>query len=383
VCRRIIVTQMGELARLFLKLGSTSFGGPAVHIAMMRDEVVERRGWMSDQEFLDLMGATNLIPGPNSTELAIHVGRIRAGIRGLLIAGACFILPAVIIVLGFAWAYVEYGTTPAGEALLYGIEPMVIAIVAIALVGLGRTAMKDAWLTGAGIASLALYLAGVNELIVLFGVGALAMVIRTFPEVRTRAPLVAPMPLAQLAVQVESVRDVGLDRLFLVFLKVGALLYGSGYVLLAFLRGDLVDGFGWLTDAQLTDAVAVGQMTPGPLFSTATFVGYVLGGLPGAGVATLGIFLPSFVFVAATGPLVRRARDSVWTAAFLDGVNVAAIGLMAGVTWQLAGDAIVDVPTAVLFLVALAVLLRFRLNSAWIVLAGAGAGLALSYAGAI
>ena len=374
---------MSELARLFLKLGLTSFGGPAVHIAMMRDEVVERRRWMSDEEFLDLMGATNLIPGPNSTELAIHIGRIRAGFKGLITAGACFILPAVIVVLGFAWAYVEYGTTPAGEALLYGIEPMVIAIVAIALVSLGQTAMKDAWLTGAGVASLALYLGGVNELIVLFGVGIVAMIIKVFPDIRARASLIAPMPLAQLAAQVESVRDVGLDRLFLVFLKVGALLYGSGYVLLAFLRGDLVDNLGWLTDAQLTDAVAVGQMTPGPLFSTATFVGYVLGGLAGAGVATLGIFLPSFVFVAATGPLVRRARDSAWTSAFLDGVNVAAIGLMAGVTWQLGRDAIVDVPTAILFLVALGLLLRFRLNSAWIVLAGAGAGLALSYAGVI
>jgi chromate transporter len=374
---------MSELARLFLKLGLTSFGGPAVHIAMMRDEVVERRRWMSDEEFLDLMGATNLIPGPNSTELAIHIGRIRAGFKGLITAGACFILPAVIVVLGFAWAYVEYGTTPAGEALLYGIEPMVIAIVAIALVSLGQTAMKDAWLTGAGVASLVLYLAGVNELIVLFGVGIVAMIIKVFPDIRARASLIAPMPLAQLAAQVESVRDVGLDRLFLVFLKVGALLYGSGYVLLAFLRGDLVDNLGWLTDAQLTDAVAVGQMTPGPLFSTATFVGYVLGGLAGAGVATVGIFLPSFVFVAATGPLVRRARDSAWTSAFLDGVNVAAIGLMAGVTWQLGRDAIVDVPTAILFLVALGLLLRFRLNSAWIVLAGAGAGLALSYAGVI
>jgi chromate transporter len=209
------------------------------------------------------------------------------------------------------------------------------------------------------------------------------MVIRTVPEIWARAPLVAPLPFVQLVAQAESVRDVGLDRLFLIFLKVGALLYGGGYVLLAFLRGDLVDNFGWLTDAQLTDAVAVGQMTPGPLFSTATFVGYVLGGLPGAGVATLGIFLPSFVFVAATGPLVRRARDSAWTAAFLDGVNVAAIGLMAGVTWQLGGDAIVDVPTAVLFTVALGALLRFGLNSAWIVLAGAGAGLVLSYAGVI
>jgi chromate transporter len=374
---------MRELARLFLKLGFTSFGGPAVHIAMMRDEVVERRRWFSDQEFLDLVGACNLIPGPNSTELSIHIGRSRAGVRGLLTAGACFILPAVIIVLGLAWAYVEYGSTPAGDAFLYGIEPMVIAIVALALVGLGRTAMKDAWLTGAAIASLVLYLVGVNELVVLFGVGLLAMVIRVLPDIRARTSLVAPLPLLQMAVQLESAPDVALGRLFLVFLKVGALLYGSGYVLLAFLRGDLVDGLGWMTDAQLTDAVAIGQMTPGPLFSTATFIGYVLAGLPGAALATLGVFVPSFLFVAATGPLVEKARDSVWMSGFLDGVNVAALGLMAGVTWQLGREAIIDAPTALLFLVALGVLLRFRLNSAWIVLAGAGAGLVLSWAGVI
>jgi chromate transporter len=374
---------LGELARLFLRLGITAFGGPAVHIAMMRDEVVRRRRWMSDQAFLDLVGASNLIPGPNSTELAIHIGRMRAGSSGLVIAGACFIVPALGIVLAIAWAYVEYGTTPTGEALLYGIEPTVIAIVLVALFGLGRTAVKDASLAGAGIAALALYLAGLNEVVVLFGVGFIVMVGRNVGRLGAGAPLFVPLPLLVSFAQTEPIRDVGLDRLFLVFLKVGALLYGGGYVLLAFLRGDLVEGLGWLTDAQLVDAVAVGQMTPGPLFTTATFVGYVLGGLPGAGVATLGIFLPSFIFVAATGPFVARARGSAWMSAFLDGVNVAAIGLMAGVTWQLARDAVVDVPTALLFAAAMVALIWFKPNSAWIVLAGAGAGLGLSYAGAI
>jgi chromate transporter len=373
---------LGELARLFVRLGLTSFGGPAVHIAMMRDEVVRRRRWMSDQAFLDLLGASNLIPGPNSTELAIHIGRVRAGFPGLVVAGACFILPAVAIVLGFAWAYVEYGKTPPGDALLYGIEPMVIAIVLVALFGLGRTAVKDAWLAGAGLASFLLYLAGLNELIVLFGVGAVVMVGRNVRSLPAGAPLFAPAPLLALLAQAPAIA-VGLDRLFLVFLKVGALLYGSGYVLLAFLRGDLVENLGWLTQAQLVDAVAVGQMTPGPLFTTATFVGYVLAGLPGAGVATFGIFLPSFVLVAATGPLVARARTSSWMAAFVDGVNVAALGLMAGVTWQLGREAIVDLPTTLLFVTALVILVWFRPNSAWIVLAGAGAGLGLSYAGVI
>jgi chromate transporter len=372
---------LGELARLFLRLGLTSFGGPAVHTAMMRDEVVRRRGWISDQAFLDLVGASNLIPGPNSTELAIHIGRVRAGFRGLLVAGACFILPAVAIVLGFAWAYVEYGETPAGDALLYGIEPMVIAIVLVALFGLGRTAVKDVWLAGAGLASFILYLAGLNELIVLFGVGAVVMGGQNLRSLPAGAPLFAPAVLPLLA-QGPPIA-VSLDCLFLVFLKVGALLYGGGYVLLAFLRGDLVEDLRWLTDAQLVDAVAVGQMTPGPLFTTATFVGYVLAGLPGAGVATLGIFLPSFVFVAATGPLVARARTSSWVSAFLDGVNVAALGLMAGVTWQLGRDAIIDLPSLILFIAALVIVVRFKPNSAWIVLAGAGAGLGLSYAGII
>lgn len=368
--------RLGELARLFLKLGVVSFGGPAVHIAMMQDEVVKRRGWMDDQQFLDLVGATNLIPGPNSTEMAIHIGLARARWRGLAVAGLCFILPAVAIVLGLAFLYVRYGSTPQGQALLYGIEPVVIAVLLQALVRLGRTAVKGPGLAVIGAAALALYLVGVNELAVLFGGAAVYMVARNVRRMTPGSPLWLPwaLPVAPALTQLDPQRAVDLGRLFLVFLKVGALLYGSGYVLLAFLRADLVDGLGWLTEGQLLDAVAVGQMTPGPVFTAATFVGYVLHGFAGAAVATIGIFLPSFVFVAAVNPLIPRLRRSPWAAAGLDGVNVAALGLMAGVAYQLGRGAIIDIPTLVLALTALVVLVRFRVNAAWVVLGGGLAG---------
>lgn len=369
--------RLGELTRLFLKLGFTSFGGPAVHIAMMQDEVVKRRRWMDDQQFLDLVGATNLIPGPNSTEMAIHIGFARARWRGLFVAGLCFILPATAIVLGLAILYVRYGSTPGGQALLYGIEPVVIAVLLQALVRLGRTAVKGPGLALIGAAALGLYLAGVNELLVLFGGAALYTMVRNVRRMTLGSPVWLPwaLPVAPALTQLDPLRAVDLGRLFLAFLKVGALLYGSGYVLLAFLRTDLVHGLGWLTEGQLLDAVAVGQMTPGPLFTAATFVGYVLHGFAGAAVATVGIFLPSFVFVAAITPLVPRLRRSPWTAAGLDGVNVAALGLMAGVAYQLGRGAIIDVPTLVLALAALAALVRFRVNSAWVVLAGGLCGL--------
>jgi chromate transporter len=371
--------RVGELARLFLKLGTIAFGGPAVHIAMMHDEVVTRRRWMTDQQFLDLIGATNLIPGPNSTEMAIHVGFSRARWRGLVVAGVCFILPAAAIVLVLAVAYVRYGSTPQGQALLYGIGPVVIAVVFQALIRLGRTAVKDAWLALVGIAALVLYLLGINELVVLFGGALVVTLIRNGRRLLIGSHSWLPWALSGVPAlaQVEPQRAVDLGRLFLVFLKAGALLYGSGYVLLAFLRNDLVQGLGWLTERQLIDAVAVGQMTPGPVFTTATFIGYVLYGLTGAAVATVGIFLPSFVFVAAINPLVPRLRRSPWAGAALDGVNVAALGLMAGVTYQLGRRAIVDVPTALLAVGAAAALLRFRVNSVWIVLAGALIGFAV------
>jgi chromate transporter len=373
-----------EVVLLFTRLGLTAFGGPAAHIAMMHDEVVTRRGWLPEQEFLDFIGAANMIPGPTSTELAIHVGRRRAGWPGLLLGGACFIVPAMLIVLGLAWAYVEYGATPEGEALLYGIAPVVIGIIAQALWKLGRTAVKDVPLALAGLAVLSLYLVGVNEIALIFGTGLVVMIVRNAVPVggwrasAIAAPWIAPAPLLAAASNEVAVTML---RLFLTMLKIGAVLFGSGYVLFAFLRADLVERLGWLTERQLLDAVAVGQVTPGPLFTTATFVGYVLLGVPGALVATLGIFLPSFVFVAVTSPVIPRLRRSRWLGAALDGVNVAAVALMAGVTWQLGLEAIVDVPTAALAVLGGAVLVLWKPNAVWLVLAGGIAGLGLDALG--
>jgi len=373
---------LSELALLFLRLGATSFGGPAAHIAMMEDEVVRRRGWLTRAEFLDLLGATNLIPGPNSTELAIHIGHRRAGWPGLLVAGACFIVPAMLIVLALAWAYVRFGRLPEAAGLLYGVKPVVIAIVLQALLGLARAAVKSPTLGVAGAAAVAATAAGVHELVVLGAVG-MAIALLGWAGERTSpgrsAPCVGPLaaPIAAAGAGVGAAA-FGLGPLFLFFLKVGSVLFGSGYVLLAFLRADLVTRWGWLTEGQLIDAVAVGQVTPGPLFTTATFIGYVLGGLRGGLVATLGIFLPAFVFVAASGPLVPRLRRSPVAGAFLDGVNVASLALMAVVTWQLGRSALVDLPTVTLAVVSGVLLLRYRINSAWLVLAGAAVGILTS-----
>jgi chromate transporter len=368
-----------ELSILFTRLGFTAFGGPAAHIAMMHDEVVTRRSWMTDQEFLDLIGATNLIPGPNSTEMAIHVGRVRAGLAGLLVAGGCFIAPAFAIVLVLAWAYVRYGTTPAAEAILYGISPVIIAIVLQAIWKLGRTSVRDVTALLVAVVALGLYLLGVHELVIIAGAGAVLLAIRRGRDRwsrQTPGVLLLAVPALVLRTAAEAIPVSGW-RLLLTFLKIGAVLYGSGYVLLAFLRADFVVHLGWITERQLLDAVAIGQFTPGPLFTTATFVGYLVLGVPGAGLATLGIFLPSFVLVALTGPLIPRIRHSTWMGDALDGVNAGSLALMAGVTIQLARDAVIDVPTAILAAVAAFVLFRFRVNSVWIVLGGALAGLAL------
>ncbi|MDQ5824303.1 MAG: chromate efflux transporter [Chloroflexota bacterium] len=371
---------LGEVAALFLKLGSIAFGGPAAHIAMMRDEVVTRRKWVSDQQFLDLLGATNLIPGPNSTEMAIHLGYVRAGWRGLIVAGALFILPAMLIVTCLAWMYVRYGTTPQASWLLYGIKPVIIAVVAQALWGLLTTAVKGTIHAILGGSVLALYLLGFNELLLLFGGGVLVMLLehgswawRSRNRAASFVPLFGIWPL--LAQAGPGLASFNLWTLFLTFLKIGSVLYGSGYVLLAFLRNDFVERLGWLTNQQLLDAVAVGQLTPGPFFTTATFIGYLLGGIPGALVATLGIFLPSFVFVAISGPFVRRLRRYPWTASLLDGVNVAALGLMAAVTWELGRSALVDALSVAIALIAWIALVRFKVNSAWLVLAGCTIGL--------
>lgn len=372
---------LGEVIRLFLRLGFTAFGGPAAHIAMMHDEVVVRRRWLDEQHFLDLVGATNLIPGPNSTEMAIHVGYDRAGWRGLVAAGVCFILPAALIVGLLAWAYVQYGRTPQGEALLYGIKPVIIVIVLQALIRLGRAAVKGPLLAVIGVAALLLYLLGVNELLLLFGGGLVMVGLQVIRQGSVWSgaflPLIGVGGVARL---VESA-PVRLDQLFFIFLKVGAVLYGSGYVLLAFLRNDFVLRLGWLTDQQLLDAVAIGQFTPGPVFTTATFIGYILAGVPGAVLATVGIFLPSFCFVALLNRIVPFMRRSVWTAVLLDGINVAALGLMAGVTWQLGREAIVDGVTVLVAVAAAILLFRFKLNSAWLVLAGGIVGLIGFYTG--
>ena len=361
--------ELRELTQLFLKLGTIAFGGPAAHIAMMRDEVVRRRGWMEEQEFLDLMGATNLVPGPNSTELAIHLGRERAGWRGLVVAGSCFILPAALIVLTFAWAYVNYGSTPQVQDLLYGITPVVVAIIINALWGLLRTAVKGPFLAVVGLAALVFYSLGVNEITLLFG-GALVVLLVQNVRQRWSGNAAALVPVGLLALPSAPVGPFGL---FLSFLKIGSVLFGSGYVLLAFLRSEFVDP-GLLSNQQLIDAVAVGQLTPGPVFTTATFIGYVLAGVPGAALATVGIFLPAFVFVAVTGPFIPRLRSSPILSGILDGVNVVSLALMAGVTWQLGRSAIFDPVSVLIAAVTLVLLFATKINPAWLVIGGGMVG---------
>jgi chromate transporter len=378
-----------ELALLFLKLGTIAMGGPAAHIAMMEDEVVRRRRWLSHERFLDMLGVCNLIPGPNSTEMAIHIGQDRAGFAGLVVAGGCFILPAAAIILVLAWAYVRFGARPQAVGLLYGIKPVIIAIVLQALWGLGRSAIKSRTLAAIAIAALILSILNIDDMIVLLGCGLLMLTIRAIQNRSTTNPTLAAIPTAVARLSASSAKTIAaaataaavpftLTTLFLVFLKVGALLFGSGYVLLAFLRADLVDRLRWLSEAQLLDAVAVGQVTPGPVFTTATFIGYVLGGFRGAIVATVGIFLPSFFFVSISGPLIPRLRNSPLAGAFLDGVNVGAWSLMAAVTIFLAKAAIIDLPTILLATSSAIMLIRYRLNSAWLVLAAALIGLSIS-----
>ncbi|WP_437635017.1 chromate efflux transporter [Sorangium sp. So ce854] len=384
-----------ELALLFLRLGTTAFGGPAAHVAMMEDEVVRRRGWMTREEFLDLYGATNLIPGPSSTELAIHVGHRRAGWAGLLVAGGCFIFPAALITLGFAWGYVRFGAVPEMSALLYGVKPVIIAVVLQALWGLGRAGLRGAPSLVLAALCAGAVLLGLHELAVLAGAGALAVAHRLAARRSSgptagaaavvplagdpAAPLAeaAAVPLAGGAATAAAVSvPFGLLPLFLFFFKVGSVLFGSGYVLLAFLRADLVERYGWMTEAQLLDAVAVGQVTPGPVFTTATFIGYLLGRVPGALVATAGIFLPAFFFVAVSGPLIPRLRRSPVASAFLDGVNAASLALMAVVSYRLARAAVVDWLTAALAVAAAFLLVRYRVSSLWLILAGAALGIA-------
>jgi chromate transporter len=367
---------LGALVLLFGRLGFTAFGGPAAHIALMQRELVEQRKWLTNAEFLDIVGASNAIPGPTSTEVAMYTGRRHGGIPGLMAAGLGFITPAALIVGVLAWLYVRYGTRPAVGDVLAGVKPVVVAIVLVAVVRLGRTAFTSRLLLAIGVAVFAAYLTGLNEPVLLLaasGVAATAGLWRRNPPHGALLAALAGLP----AVAVTQTTDPDLPRIFGAFLKIGALLFGSGYVLLAFLRRDLVLSYGWLTEAQILDAIAVGQVTPGPVFTTATFVGYLLRGVPGAVVATVAIFLPAFVMTALLEPVIAKLRAKPVTAAALDGLNAAAVALMVGVTWFLARDAVVGVSTALLAAASLAVLLRWDVNPVWLMAAGAVAGLVL------
>ena len=363
---------LGELASFFLRLGTTAFGGPAAHIAIMEDELVRRRSWLSREKFLDLLGASNLIPGPSSSELAIHIGYLCAGWRGLLLAGSCFILPAALMVGGLAWLYVHFGKLPAIAGILFGIKPVVIGVVLQALWNLGRTAIKTTFLAFVAVFSLLSCALGLHPLLLLILAGGVACL----SALRASRSHLFSLPIVGSASSAAATAvSFSLISLFLVFLKFGATVFGSGYVLLAFLRADLVTHRGWLTDAQLVDAVAVGQVTPGPVFTTATFIGFVLGGMRGAILSTVGIFLPAFLLVAVSGPLVPRIRQSKTAGAFLDGVNVGSLALIAAVTWQLGRASLVDAVTVLIALASLIALLRFRVNSVWLILLGGITGL--------
>lgn len=363
-----------ELARLFTVFGFTAFGGPAAHIAMFQDEVVQRRRWMDEKEYMDLLGATNLIPGPNSTEMVIHIGYRRAGWRGMIVSGVSFILPAMLIVLALSWAYVRFGTLPQVEWLLGGIEPVVLAIVAQALWFLGRKTITGLFPALIGMASVGLYLWGVPPLWILLISGLVGLVSRNYRRLLRLPVLIITMPLASLSSTTSASQPFSYWMLFLTFLKIGAVLYGSGYVLLAFLQADFVERLGWISQQQLLDAIAIGQVTPGPVFSAATFIGYILGGVPGALLATLGIFLPSFIFVAISNPLIPRIRNSPWAAGLLDGVNCASLGLMAGVLVELSRSNLNNPFGLTLALLSLFILVRLRVNATWLILGGGFAG---------
>ena len=363
--------ELTEIALLFFKLGSIAFGGPASHIAMMEDEVVHKRKWMSQEHFLDLVGATNLIPGPNSTEMTMHCGHERAGWRGLFVAGLCFIFPAVVITSVFAWFYEQYGKLPEAEPFIYGIKPAVIAIIIMAAYRLGKKAVKNIELAIlAGITIMACLL-GINEIMALFGAGLLGLIFHLFK----RGNLYSFMPF--LILQPTVLAKMGGLKIFLSFLKVGAILYGSGYVLFAFLDTELV-ATGWLSRQELIDAVAVGQITPGPVLSTATFIGWQMQGILGAAAATLGIFLPSFLFVLLLNPLIPKMRKSKIIGAVLDAVNVAAVALILVVCITMGRDTLTDWRAILIALISLMVVFVFKkVNSAFIVLGGALLGFLL------
>ncbi|MEI6445224.1 MAG: chromate efflux transporter [Nostocales cyanobacterium ELA583] len=378
-----LLNRLTEVSQLFLKLGIIGFGGPVAHIAMIEDEVVKRRQWLTQEHFLDLLGATNLIPGPNSTEMAIHIGYIYAGWLGLIVAGVCFILPAILITGLLAWVYVNYGTLPQVAPLLYGIKPVVLAIIINAIWGLGKKAVKTRQLLIIAIAvGVITWFAKINEVVALLLGGILGMIwLRSGNQNNLMIIGLTTTTFLQttttLNTAINNHISVPLWQLGLFFLKVGSVLFGGGYLLIAFLQGGLVEEYGWLTQQQLLDAIAIGQFTPGPVLSTATFIGYVIAGFPGAIVATLGIFLPSFVFVAALNPFMNRLRNSSWTRPFLDAVNVSAVGLMVLTTIQL-GIATLILPKTNyidflglgIALISAILVIRYRINAAYLIVGG-------------
>jgi chromate transporter len=365
-------SSLGQLAALFLRLGLTAFGGPAAHIAMMEDEVVNRRRWLDRQRFLDLLGVANLLPGPSSSELAIYIGQSQAGWAGLLLGGACFILPAALLTAMIAWAYTRFGSLPQATGILYGIRPVVVAIIFQALWRLGQTALKTKVLMIIAVGAAAASLAGLGPVWVLLCCGTVVLAKRSVQRLRSLPAVFGFVPTAAI------ITHWSLGNLFLIFLKIGAVVFGSGYVLLAFLRADLVDRLHWLTEKQLLDAVAVGQITPGPVFSAATFIGYILAGGRGAFLATVAIFLPAFFLVAFTGPLLPRLRKSKSVSALFDGVNAGSLGLMLAVVLFLAHAAIFDLATALTAIGSAVLLLRFKVNATWVILAGAVFGIIYS-----
>jgi chromate transporter len=369
---------LAEVAKQYLRLGFIAYGGPAAHVAMMEEEFVRRRGWLTRERFLDLVGAVNLLPGPSSTELAIYLGEIRAGLAGLIIAGVCFILPAAFLVTGLAWAYLKFGAVPQVAGLLFGIKPVVVALIAQAVWNLGKTALRNLPLAALALVAVFLAMAAVPAVWLLIGAGVLWMVLREGKRlVASRAALGVWVSLLGGS----TGGALGVLPLFFYFLKVGAVLVGSGYVLLPVLRADLVVKLHWLSESQLLDAVAVSQATPGPFFTVATFIGYVLAGWKGATLATVGMFLPAFAYVAVTSGFLPKLRKSPLAGAFLDGVNAAAVALMAFVGWQFGRASLVNVPAVILAVLSAVLIFRYKMNSAWLVLGGAVSGIFLRLMG--
>lgn len=364
-----------ELARVFFRLGLTAFGGPAVHIALMEDEFVEKRKWLQKGDFLDLIAAANVIPGPNSTELAMHIGYLRRGWLGLIVAGSCFILPAALIVYGLAWSYRVFGQTPKVEAAFYGMKPVMIAIIVQVIWRLGKTTLTSFSQVFLAVIAATAALLGANEVSVIFGAGSVFLALHFLKHRSNVTSALFPVTLFSIGNQEPISQSLWL--VFGVFAKIGALLFGSGYVLISFLKTELVEKHGLISNAQLLDAITIGQVTPGPVFTTATFLGYLIAGTAGAIVATFGIFAPAFLLVAATAPYLTAVKNAVLPRVFLNGVNVASIALIGVAAWNIGSSALVDLPTGFIFVFSLFIVMRFKLNPAWLLLAGSAIGLVL------